>query len=62
MAKKKKKKKPVYQSEHFYKPFENSQKVAFPEQARINDNRLEVFRYELVYGLVEALSQRIEQE
>ena len=36
--------------------------MAYPEQAKIQNNRLEVFRYELGSGLVDALSQRIEQE
>ena len=50
------------ESENYFKPYDNAQSIAFPEQARIEDKRLEVFRYDMVSGLVEALSERLEQE
>lgn len=49
-------------SQKFFKPFPNSQLVAFPEQARIFKRKLEILKYDLVDGLIEALSRRIRTE
>ena len=49
-------------AQKFFKPFDNAQIVAFPDQACIKDNKLEVFRYDLVNGLVDSLSIVIADE
>ena len=46
----------------FFKPYNHAQVVSFTEQACIQDRKLEVFRYEIGDGLVEALSAQIENE
>ena len=46
----------------YFKPYNHAQVVSFTDQACIRDRKLEVFRYEIGDGLVEALSARLESE